>query len=210
MNVVGDGKSYATLYLPFDVAMPANTTAYTVTVSGNVATLTEVSGNLPAGEKVPQGTPVVLVNTDAASSVTLARATGLAACAAENALVGTYKDITLDLGNNTSYYSLGKLGTNAGFYKRTDGTPLSITLKAYKAYLDIAASGGGGGGVKGFTLRFADHEDGISLSPTLSPVGEEIIYDLSGRRVNRSSLKRGFYIVVPAQGGASKKIFMDR
>ena len=207
MNVVGDGKSYATLYLPFDVAMPANTTAYTVTVSGNVATLTEVSGNLPAGEKVPQGTPVVLVNTDAASSVTLARATGLAACAAENALVGTYKDITLDLGNNTSYYSLGKLGTIAGFYKRTDGTPLSITLKAYKAYLDIAASGGG---VKGFTLRFADHEDGISLSPTLSPVGEEIIYDLSGRRVNRSSLKRGFYIVVPAQGGASKKIFMDR
>ena len=60
--------------------------------------------------------------------------------------------MSLDLSDETPYYSLGRLDGEIGFYKFTGG---SITLGANKAYLDTTTPSGN---VKGF--RF-DLETGI-------------------------------------------------
>ena len=78
-------------------------------------------------------------------------------------------------------YILAKVDDKVGFYK-AEGT-----IPAGKAYLQVNAAG-----VKGFAFSF-DGETGIeSLTPALSE-GEESIYDLSGRRVEKAT--KGIYIV---------------
>ena len=51
--------------------------------------------------------------------------------------------------------------------------------------------------IRGTSTPFDDEGDG--LTPIPSPVGEEEIYDLSGRRINgqclNSQLPRGIYII---------------
>ena len=197
LNVVGD-KSYATLYLPYDVQTDENTKAYYITtVSGGYAQLTELTDG-----KIPAFTAVVLVNSEAASSATLSMANSLTPVVSEedNLLKGTIVGKTLDLSDETPYYSMGRKDGQIGFYKFDNGVTTSITLGANKAYLATAASGGA---VKGFTFDF----DGLATDiNTVQGSGFKVqdskIYNLSGQRVdgsrfkvNGSGLKTGIYIV---------------
>ncbi|MBR0182269.1 MAG: hypothetical protein IJQ05_03195 [Bacteroidaceae bacterium] len=92
--------------------------------------------------------------------------------------------ITLDLSDNTTYYSLGKKNDKIGFYKFEKSGSSVITLGANKAYLDTPAASS----ARGFVFDI-DNPTGIESMYD----GQGTMYDLSGRRVD--SLKRGIYIV---------------
>ena len=183
LNVVGE-KSYATLYLPFDVTTTGATKAYYVgTANNGYAQLTATDNE---GTEIPANTAVVLVNSAANASTTLTKTTGLSPVVSEstNLLKGTLVPMSLDLSDATPYYSLGKLDGEIGFYKFTDGT---ISLGANKAYLEVPAAGG----VKGFALGFG--EDGIlELNGNKTDETSEW-YNLAGQRVSKPT--RGVYIV---------------
>ncbi|MBQ6063739.1 MAG: exo-alpha-sialidase [Prevotella sp.] len=195
LNTVGDA-SWATLYVPFDLAIPANTQAYYVEqVESNVAHLTEII------EDIPANTAVVLRNSEAATSVTFPLTKGVESVVDDDAnlLKGTETAMPLDLGDDTPYYSLGRLNGTIGFYKFESNGSTTITLGANKAYLDtpmatVSTS------AKGFRLVFGKDEtivsedgglvDGIDEVET---VGKDVIYNLNGTRVN--TLRKGIYIV---------------
>ena len=177
LNVVGD-KSYATLYLPFDVTTTGATKAYYAATANNGSVqLTETSGE---GTEIPALTAVVLVNESAEASATLNMASELTSVVSEssNLLKGTLVPMSLDLGDATSYYSLGNYNSVIGFYKFEGGT---ITLGANKAYLEVPASG-----VKGFTFDFDDDATAISnLNGQWSMVNGQSIYNLAGQRISK-------------------------
>ena len=177
LNVVGD-KSYATLYLPFDVTTTGATKAYYAATANNGSVqLTETSGE---GTEIPALTAVVLVNESAEASATLNMTTGLTSVVSEssNLLKGTLVPMSLDLGDATSYYSLGNYNNVIGFYKFEGGT---IALGANKAYLEVPASG-----VKGFTFDFDDDATAISnLNGQWSMVNGQSIYNLAGQRISK-------------------------
>ena len=184
LNVVGD-KSYATLYLPFDVTTTGATKAYYIeTTNNNYAQLTATGSE---GTEIPANTAVVLVNSDADASTVLNMATGLSSVVSEsdNLLKGTLVPMSLDLSDATDYYSLGKLNDEIGFYKFSGGT---ITLGANKAYLDTPTPINA---VKGFTFSFDD------ANRIVSPLGETeegaSIYNLAGQRMSKP--RKGINIV---------------
>ena len=199
LNVVGEA-SYATLYLPFDVMTTGATKAYYVPTAMNGYAQLTATGN--EGTEIPARTAVVLINSEAATSTTFNTASGLGSAVSEddNLLKGTLVSRTLDLGDDTPYYSLGRKNGEIGFYKFLSNGLTSITLGANKAYLDTSASSGE---VKGFTLMFSDTD-------AIHAVGDKsqgsAIYNLAGQQVIRGSavrnLPRGIYII------NNKKVFV--
>ena len=166
VNKISDA-GYATQYNPhIDLTIPAGVKAYVGKVDGDVLKLTEVT------EKIPAATAVVLEGAEGYYS--FMPTTG-AAAVAENDLKGVEFDFDAD----GSQYVLAKKDDVVGFYQATDGT-----IAAGNAYLTGIAAG-----VKVVTFGTAD---GI-----FSPLGETeeggIIYDLSGRRVEKAT--KGIYIV---------------
>lgn len=186
LNVVGD-KSYATLYLPFDVTTTGATKAYYVATANNGYAQLTATGN--EGTEIPANTAVVLVNSDKDGSTALNMATGLSSVVSEDAnlLKGTLVPMSLDLSDGTPYYAMGKLNDAIGFYKYSGG---SITLGANKAYLQVPAAG-----VKGFLFDFSD-EDGIEKIRKEVPImSNDAVYDLSGRKIVNRQLEKGVYII---------------
>ncbi|MBQ6190923.1 MAG: exo-alpha-sialidase [Bacteroidaceae bacterium] len=175
LNVVGD-KSYATLYLPFDVTTTGATKAYYIETASNRYAHLTATGN--DGTEIPARTAVVLVNEDAEPSTILNMASDLTSVVSESAnlLKGTLVPMSLDLSDGTPYYSMGRLNGEIGFYKYTDGT---ITLGANKAYLEVPASGG----AKGYTLDF-DDATGLKDLKGLKD-SDDLIYNLSGQRMSK-------------------------
>ena len=175
LNVVGD-KSYATLYLPFDVTTTGATKAYYAATANNGSVqLTKTSGE---GTEIPANTAVVLVNSDGAEGTVLDMTSGLTPVVIESAnlLKGTLVPMSLDLGDATNNYSLGNYNSVIGFYKFEGGT---ITLGANKAYLEVPASD-----VKGFTFDFDD--DATSINEELRIKNEESsIFNLAGQRISK-------------------------
>lgn len=186
LNVVGD-KSYATLYVPFDVQTDADTKAYYIAkVADGVATLTALSeGNIPAK------TAVVLINDNAATTTTLNITSEVEPVIAEDAnlLKGTLVPMSLDLGDTTPYYSMGRKDGKIGFYKFNNNGTTTITLGANKAYLDTGSTTSS----KGFTFSFGDPSGIDQVGTDVSVQMTDVIYNLSGQRVNR--LTKGLYIV---------------
>ena len=193
LNVVGDA-SYTTLYLPFDVTTTGTTKAYYITTANNgSAQLTPTESE---GTKIPARTAVVLINSEAAENTALNKTSGLSAIAETNILKGTFVPMSLDLGDSTPNYALGKKDNTIGFYKFDDGNgTTSITLGANKAYLEVPSAN-----VKGFVFDF-DDATGISDLSDKSDMSDEsdIIYNLAGQKVNgklsNGQLPRGIYII---------------
>ncbi|MBP5712416.1 MAG: hypothetical protein J6W77_05380, partial [Prevotella sp.] len=193
LNALGEA-SWATQYVPFDLTLPENTSAYYINeVTGNTANLEELSSGIPAL------TPVVIKNSNGANSVSFPVTKDLSSFDETNLLKGTLVPIDLDLSNESTNYSLGQLNGNIGFYKfkAADGTT-SITLGANKAYLQIPVPTSNS--VRGFKFAFAADDslvsedggfvDGINEVKTTN---DETYYNLNGLRVN--TLRKGIYIV---------------
>ena len=192
LNTVGE-TSWATQYLPFDLTLPENTSAYYVPeITNNTANLVELQSGIPAL------TPVV-IKSNGATSVSFPITMGLSRFEETNLLKGTLVPMSLDLSNQTTNYSLGVVSGNVGFYKyKSPNGSTTITLGANKAYLEIPVPSSNS--VRGFKFAFAGDEsfvsedggfvDGIN---EIQAIEDNVIYDLNGLRVN--TLRKGIYVV---------------
>ena len=163
---------YATQSLAEDVTIPAGMKAYAGKVNGQYMTLTEIEN------KIPANTGVVL--EAAAGFYSFVPTTG-AAAVADNDLVAAVEKVTK--ANIKGNYVLAVVDEVVGFYEATN----AAALAAGKAYLPASAVTAG---VKAVTFG----------TPTslISPIEEKeegapVIYDLSGRRVEKAT--KGLYII---------------
>ena len=171
---------WATLYLDFAAAIPADVEAYTVTeVNNGYVTLTEVEGVLPANTGI-------IVKADA-DDYNFVASTGAAADVTGNLLSGTTKDTVIE----SAAYVLGIKDGIVGLYTATttgyaEGTFLN---NANKAYLPKTA----GMNAASYSFRFGEGTTGIN--EVKGENGEvKAIYDLTGRRVEAITAP-GIYVV---------------
>lgn len=211
-NEDGDHKSYATLYVPFDLQQTDNKTkAYYVSevMENGRARLLPVGND---GRQIHHRTAVVLINESGAEHVSFAVTSDLSQIISESAnkLKGTLEGQTLDLTNATTnnYYTLGRRHYSqsggwspwvAGFYK----TNTVLSLGANRAYLDTTVPPDNSGSSRGFDIFLDDGTTGIVL-PMPSPEGKggssafpqegTAFYTLDGRRVSGTPTAKGIYV----------------
>lgn len=177
---VFDGKTYASLYVDYPVQVTSeNVKVYTGTVSGNTLQMTEANDKI-----IPANVGVVLVgNTESETSAALSIANS-AGTVAHGVITGSITDVHIQ-GYQDQYLVLGVSNEepqSVGFFQ-----PTVATIPAYRAYIPKSATQS----VRGLYFNF-DGET-TSIDPTvLTPAKEETIYDLSGRRVNKTV--KGIYI----------------
>lgn len=175
-----DGKTYASLYVDYPVEVTSeNVKVYTGTVSGNTLQMTEANDKI-----IPANVGVVLVgNTTSETSAALSIANS-ASTVAHGVITGSITDVPIQ-GYQDQYLVLGLSNQepqSVGFFQ-----PTVATIPAYRAYIPKSATQS----VRGLYFNF-DGET-TSIDPTvLTPAKEETIYDLSGRRVNKTV--KGIYI----------------
>ena len=177
-SVTIGNTGYATFGYPFAVDLGGlgdGQDAYTVTVSGTKAQLTSVKG-----KKIPANTGIILKGTNG-DAISLPLTTETTDNITDNQLLVSDGTVT---GDGSTIYVLANGTSGVGFYLVEDGSAIT----AGKAYLIS------GSGARQF-IGFGDDNGatGIdSLTPALSK-GEEVYYDLQGRRVAQPT--KGLYIV---------------
>ncbi len=176
VNFNANGTDYwASLYLPFDVTLPAEVEAYAAKGHGSdYVSLTPVSGTLAAEDGV-------ILKTSAAT-VSLPILTSSAAKTTGNLFEGVLEktDIT---DNQSNFYTLGASGGVVGLYH-----PSATYLKANRAYLPASAMTLAPG------LRFVFDDELTGISEVNAAENEtKACYDLTGRRVYAP--KHGIYVI---------------
>lgn len=175
-----DGKTYASLYVDYPVQVTSeNVKVYTGTVSGNTLLMTEANDKI-----IPANVGVVLVGNTASETSAALSIANSASTVAHGVITGTTTDLPIG-GLQSLYLVLGVSNQepqSVGFFQ-----PTGATIPAYKAYIPTSAISS----VRGLYFNF-DGET-TSIDPTvLTPAKDETIYDLSGRRVNKTV--KGIYI----------------
>lgn len=187
----GTAHTYATLCVPFAIsnltgANSKEVKAYAPTKSGDYI----VPGT--GATTVTEGTPVLLIGEEGATSVTATIGSNYASSpATTNVLTGTFTGTTIDCSTESNNYVLGFDASNSnriGFYHVSEGS--SFALGANRAYLKLD-NNGDPTHVKGFMISF-DEADAITEVAEKAEVAEGY-FDLSGRRVAKPS--KGLYIV---------------
>ncbi|MCI6727900.1 MAG: hypothetical protein MR505_06070 [Bacteroidales bacterium] len=177
---VFDGKTYASLYVDYPVQVTSeNVTVYTGTVSGNTLQMTEANDKI-----IPANVGVVLVGNTASETSAALSIANSAGTVSHGVIEGSITDVPIQ-GYQDQYLVLGvsnQAPQSVGFFQ-----PTGATIPAYRAYIPASATQS----VRGLYFNF-DGET-TSIDPTvLTPAKEESIYDLSGRRVNKTV--KGIYI----------------
>ena len=177
---VFDGKTYASLYVDYPVQVTSeNVKVYTGTVSGNTLQMTEANDKI-----IPAGVGVVLVGNTASETSAALSIANSAGTVSHGVIEGSITDVPIQ-GYQDQYLVLGLSNQepqSVGFFQ-----PTVATIPAYRAYIPKSATQS----VRGLYFNF-DGET-TSIDPTvLTPAKEETIYDLSGRRVNKTV--KGIYI----------------
>ena len=175
-----DGKTYASLYVDYPVQVTSeNVKVYTGTVSGNTLQMTEANDKI-----IPANVGVVLVGNTASETSAALSIANSAGTVAHGVITGSITDVPIQ-GYQDQYLVLGLSNQepqSVGFFQ-----PTVATIPAYRAYIPKSATQS----VRGLYFNF-DGET-TSIDPTvLTPAKEETIYDLSGRRVNKTV--KGIYI----------------
>ena len=175
---------WSTLVLGYDAIIPEGVTAYAVTEAGNnVATLTEITGTIPAYE-------AVLLNADEAGSYRFKYAESAEAVEG-NLLEGSTINKNVE---GLGYVLAAK--NDVGLYKATlnknengaEGTT-HFNNNAFKAYLPVTAE-------QGAPAMFAftrGDDEGTTGIEGVEANEELVIFDLAGRRVQK--MEKGIYIV---------------
>jgi hypothetical protein len=173
---------YATFGYPFAVDLSGlgeGQDAYTVTVNGDEAQLTSVKG-----KKIPANTGIILEGAKG-DAISLPLTTEATEDVTDNDLL--VSDGTVE-GNGSTIYVLANGSKGVGFYKLQNDDDDKVP--AGKAYLKIE---GPASAPAFFGFGFGGGTTGIdNLTPALSN-GEEVYYDLQGRRVAQPT--KGLYIV---------------
>ena len=177
---VFDGKTYASFYVDYPVQVTSeNVKVYTGTVSGNTLQMTEANDKI-----IPANVGVVLVGNTASETSAALSIANSAGTVSHGVIEGSITDVPIG-GLQDLYLVLGVSNEepqSVGFFQ-----PTVATIPAYRAYIPKSATQS----VRGLYFNF-DGET-TSIDPTvLTPAKEETIYDLSGRRVNKTV--KGIYI----------------
>lgn len=165
---------YATLISPVTLSrFAANGTtervkAYTGKIEGNYVVLTEISGKF-----IPANVPVILEKKNGFedNSIYLKVVSDAASSDAEQSLTGNF--LAQSSAEADGHCTLQVVDGTIGFYTYTGDV-----LYGFKAYIDGTAAQG----VRGFAFQTPGDATGIS-GVTTGTEGEEIFYDLNGRRV---------------------------
>ena len=168
---------WATIFLDFNAAIPADVKAYTVTaVNDGYVTLTQVTGVLPAETGV-------IVNATTGDHDFVA-STGEVANVEGNLLKGSVADKNIE----GEAYVLGVVDGAVGLYKAlANGT--SWKNNANKAYLPMGAVANKSAEFFGFDWDGTTAIENVEVENTV-----KVIYDLTGRRVEEITAP-GIYIV---------------
>lgn len=159
---------WSTFYAPVAVTIPDGVTAYAASISGNTCTLTEVTGEVPAGTGLilyKQGGGTVEMPIIAGTEATV-----------ESSLTGSVETKDREVG--TTYYALQRNSQNAnkvGLYLYSAGQ-----LKGFHAFYETTTSGNN---VAGFD--FDALITGIEAIQNNDAKADGHIYDLSGRRLSK-------------------------
>ena len=169
---------YATLYLGFNAAIPANVEAYVVSeINDGYVTLEQVTGVLPAEEavivKAAKGNYGFVQSNDTPATIN------------GNLLKGTLVDTNI----YADAYVLGLVNGEVGLYKaelnKEDGT--AFLNNANKAYLP--ATTGMGAASYGLRLPGTTAVENVQVDS----VATKAVYDLQGRKIENPA--RGIYII---------------
>lgn len=173
-----EGKTFASVYLPFDVNAVNGAEAYVGTFNNDKSAL-----NMNKVEGVPAGKGFVLVGS--ADKATLAIGTAPAAVTSD--LQGTNTVITLADATRADYLVFGKdKDSNAvGFYAPSTSVP---SIPANKAYLKTSALS-----AAAIALNFNGTATGVNTVVLGENGVNAPVFDLSGRRV-AAPVKGGVYI----------------
>lgn len=177
-----DTDSYASIYLPFNVTVPAESgvTAYKGSINDDKTQflLNAVEGVIPAENGI-------ILHGDNVEEVTLNITKDEAnADMSDNALTGTLVEKDLTNENHSYYYVLGASNNQAGMYHPSASMNAISQNKAYVYETKVGAQG----------LRFSFGDTtGIGHINTTGQQDENTYYDLSGRRVQNP--KKGIYVV---------------
>ncbi len=167
---------YATIAAPVSLVIPGGIKAYKAQANGDKATLTEVTGIIPAG------TAVVLQKTGEGNDYVFNFDATAASQDESNNLVGVYAETAIPTTTN-AYVLAQPADKNIGFYL-LDAT--DRTIAANKAYLVVPAEASG---IKAFTFDFGG-TTGIENTEAVTETEE--YYDLQGRRVMNPT--KGIYV----------------
>ena len=180
---------YATLYAPFAIQVPDGITAHTVTINGEWATLNKIENDL-----IPAYTGVVLYS-ETSGNYKFSVTNELVDPIENNALKGTV-DATY-ITEDACVLSDGANGI--GFYGaiKNQQNNTAWLNNSHKAYLPMSSANG----VSFYGFRYGDEEDNTTAVENVEIVNENVIYDLSGRRISEIT-EKGIYIV------NGKKIFV--
>ena len=176
---------YATLMLGYNTVIPSSVEAYTVSaVNDGYVTLTQVQGVLPA--QAP-----ILVKANAGEHY-FNKTTEAGADLGNNWLEGTLLDVVIDKAEGWSYYVLGVVDGEVGFYNAKLGNDeTKFKNAANKAYLLVQ----GKSPIASYSFRF----DGIGTTAIENVEVEnevKVIFDLSGRKLKgENGNLKGVYIV---------------
>ena len=195
MNATG----FASLYLENEnFLVPTGCTAYIITgitPSGSPTTPDQaVVKAFGAGKIIPKQTGFILQGAPNTTIEYRAAVTGAEESVSGNMLIGTATAQEFSSAGN-KYYILANGGEGIGFYKQGTRDGASIKLAAHRAGLclpDAIAP------AKGFIVDFeaarsAGQTTGLRSIGTTKTSGEDIIYDLQGRRVTHPT--HGIYII---------------
>ena len=202
-EVVVSEVGHATLCLGYNATIPAGVEAYAVTeVNTGYVKLTQVEGAIPANEAV------ILKLAEDASAGTFNFIYAESAAGVENNLL---EGTTVDANITEDAYVLGVVENEVGLYgaeknistdTTNDGTEEApaVTYEAWKnnankAYLPASALPATANSAAFYSIIWGDDdEEGTTAIENVEVVTEDVIYDLSGRRVNEIT-EKGVYIV---------------
>lgn len=174
-----DGKSYASIWLPFDIEIPEGVEAYT-------ARIDEVNSrlvlDLVEGDYLPAECAAILIGSTE-EKTTLIPAKVKADAISSNQLKGTNVAGQAPATDKKTFVLNGAKTKGIGFYPYT-----AANLPTYKAYIEMDAEMA----AQGLRFSFAT-PTGIEETIVEGEREAKVYYDLSGRRVAQPT--KGLYIV---------------
>lgn len=172
---------YATLYAPVALEIPSSVTAYTASISGDYAILTEISGVIPAG------TGVVLAGEANTYNFTITSTTATATSDLQGSAATTYNT------EAGTYYALAIVDNVVGFYKDAFNNS-RFQNNSHKAYLYVPTDEANAIASYSFSFDWGGTTGIENIEDAVEENATKAIYDITGRQIKAITVP-GIYII---------------
>ena len=172
---------YATLYAPVALEIPGGVTAYTASISGNYAVLTEISGVIPAE------TGVVLAGEANTYNFTITTAAEGEKGDLKGSAATTYNT------EAGTYYALAIVDNVVGFYKDAFSNS-RFQNNSHKAYLYVPTDEANAIASYSFSFDWGGTTGIENIEDAVEENATKVIYDITGRQIKAITVP-GIYII---------------